>query len=688
MLQGIREGVGRWIAGIILALIAVAFIFWGVDPTIMGTTFAAKVNGEDISLIDFDRALQNQQSQYQELYRVELDDELQRALRLAVIEDLIQGEALSQRVASEGYRVSDARLAQAIRSMPEFQVSGEFSMDVYRSQLTFSGISPTAFEEQQREQLGLIDLQSGIGVSAFYTPAEFARYIELFEQEREVAYALFAAGAFLDRVEIDEAQVLEYYEANKDRFFSEESVDIEYLELTRADFADDIEVSDEILEAFYEQEQFRYQTDEDRRPRHILINSIEEDPEAEARAMDVLARLDAGETFEELATEVSEDPGTSGQGGDLGWLSRGVGAFQDAVFEMEIGEVRGPVKSEFGYHVIRLDDIREGEVRTFDSVREELEAEYRDVRAEELFFNAAQELDALAFDAFDELTSVAADLDIPLQTHAGLTRTGTSSPFPVADPVIQTAFSAEVLELGENSRVIEILEDHVAVLRVNSHHLPEEQPLEAVRTAIEAELARTAAEALADAAAADFLTQAAALPPSDIGAPDDGMEADAGSEPIEGADTESVDEATGQALADAGSPEQEADADSVPEPQSPVAALAMELGGAWTDSAWVRRTDTGAPPEIIASVFGSRPRDDGAAVRARVALANGDEAVVLVTAIRPGDSDRLSREELQARLTALAQATAGFELAGYAQHVREQASVRIPEEVLDPPLFF
>ena len=508
MLQSIREGVGRWIAGIILALIAVAFIFWGVDPTIMGSTFAAKVNGEDISLVEFDRALQNQQSQYQELYRVELTDELQRALRLSVIESLIQGEALSQRVASEGYRVSDARLAQAIRTMPEFQVGGDFSMDVYRSQLMFSGLSPTAFEEQQQEQLGLIDLQSGIGVSAFYTPAEFARYVELFEQEREVSYALFPADAFLDRVDIDEAQVLAHYEANKDRFFSEESVDIEYLEFTRADFTGDIEVNDEILEAFYEQEQFRYQTDEDRRPRHILIGSIEEDPEAEARAMNVLARLDAGETFEDLAADVSEDPGTSGQGGDLGWLSRGTGAFQDAVFDMELGEVRGPVKSEFGYHIIRLDDIREGEVRTFDAVREELEVEYRDVRAEELFFDAAQELDALAFDAFDELASVAGDMELPLQTFEGLTRTGTSSPFPVADPVIQTAFSTEVLELGENSRVIEILEDHVAVLRVTAHNEPREQPLEAVRTEIEAELARTAAEALASAAAAEFLTGA------------------------------------------------------------------------------------------------------------------------------------------------------------------------------------
>ena len=682
MLQSIREGVGRWVAGIILALIAVAFIFWGVDPTIMGTTFAAKVNGENISLVDFDRALQNQQSQYQELYRVELTDELQRALRLSVLEDLIQGEALAQRVASQGYRVSDARLAQAIRSLPEFQVGGGFSMDVYRSQLTFAGISPTAFEEQQREQLGLGELQGGIGISAFYTPSEFARYIELFEQEREVAYALFAADAFLDRVEIDETRVAEHYEANKDRFFSEENVDIEYLELTRADFAGDIEVTDEVLESYYEQEQFRFQTDADRRPRHILIGSIEENPEAEARAMDVVARLDAGESFEDLAAEVSEDPGTSGQGGDLGWLSRGTGVFQDAVFDMELGEVRGPVKSEFGYHVIRLDDIREGEARTFDSVREELEVEYRDLRAEELFFDAARELDALAFDAFDELASVASDMELPLQTFEGLTRTGTSSPFPVADPAVQTAFSAEVLELGENSRLIEILDDHVAVLRVASHNQPQEQPLEAVRAEIEAELAGIAAQELADAAAAEFLARAASLPVADSSDVDSTDAAGPGDADVTDA-TDSTDAAAEQASPGDAESAQEAS----PEPRGALAALAGELGGTWTERAWLRRAEAGVPPEILSSVFNARPDGEGGEVRERVALAGGGEAVVLTTAIRPGNADSLTRDELQARLTALAQATAGFELAGYAQHVRDDASVRIPDEVIDPPLF-
>ena len=677
MLQQIREGVGRWIAGIILALIAVAFIFWGVDPTIMGTTFAAKVNGEDIPLTDFDRALQIQQSQYQELYRLELTDELQRSLRFAVIENLVRGEALSQRVASEGYRVSDQRLAEAVRSRPEFQVDGAFSMDVYRSQLTFSGVSPTAFEEQEREQLGLMDLQNGIGVSAFYTPAEFARYVELFEQEREVAYALFSVDGFLDQVEIDQPQVLAHYEANRDRFFTEESVDLEYLELIRADFTGDIEVTDEILQNFYEQERYRFQTEEDRRASHILINSVEDNPEAEARAMGVLARLDADEAFEELAAELSEDPGTSGQGGDLGWLSRTPGAFQDAVFDMEIGEVRGPVKSEFGYHIVRLDDIREGDVRTFDSVKEELALEYRDLRAQESFFDAAEELDARAFDAFDELASVATGMELSLKTFVGLTRTATASPFPVADAAIQAAFSPEVLELGENSRLVEILDDHVTVLRVSAHNPPREQPLEAVRAEIEAELTSAAAEALADTAAAKFLAEAAVLSMTEPG--DAGMTGDTESTVDDtGADTE---QASPQDT------ESELEQGAAPEPEGALQLLATEYGGDWTGRTWLRRTDSAVPAEIVVRAFASRPDVAGAVVREQVALANGDAAVMLLSAIRPGSADQLTREELQARLTGLAQVMGGYELAGYVQHVREQATVRIPEEVLDPPLY-
>ncbi len=199
MLQAISDGIGRWVAGVILGLLAVAFIFWGVDFTLTGTTFAAKVNGNEIPLLDFERDLRNQQAQYQELYRIEITDDLRRELRRSVLERLIRSEALLQQVESAGYRVSDERLTASIRGRSEFQVGGEFSLDVYRASLLNIGLTPAGFEALQREQLSLLELQGGIMSSGFYTAEEYFRYVELYKQRREIAYALFAVDDFLDQ---------------------------------------------------------------------------------------------------------------------------------------------------------------------------------------------------------------------------------------------------------------------------------------------------------------------------------------------------------------------------------------------------------------------------------------------------------------------------------------------------------
>lgn len=682
MLQQFREGAGRWVAVIILGLIAVAFIFWGVNPTIMGTTFAAKVNGEDVSLAEFERQVQDQQTQYQELYRLEISDDLRRELRLQVLERLVRNEALAQRVGSEGYAISNERLTETIRSRPEFQVDGEFSFQVYQSMLTYQGLSMSLFEEQQRGQLQLLELQNGVASSAFYTPGELTRYVELYNQQREVAYALFEADGFRDQVELDESQIVAYYEDNKLRFYSQESVDLEYVELLQADLAEGIELTDEILESYYEDEQYRFQTDEERRARHILINSPAEDPEAEARAAEILTRLEAGEDFEALADELSEDGGTSSQGGDLGWLGRGllVGPFEDTLFAMALGDVEGPVKTDFGYHIIRLDEIREGEVQSFESVKEELAGDYQNSRAEELFYAAANELADRAFDAFDELASVAADMELSLRTFDGFTRTGSASPFPASAPVVQAAFSAEVLGQGENSGLIEITDDHVVVVRVATHYPPAEQALEAVTADIEEELTRAAAETLAGAAAAEFLAQALDLP------------IERAAEPTAGEDVASGEDTVGEAAVaetteDVAPAQENAGEETVEQPVSALAALVSEHGGAWTAPRWIERTDATVPTEILATAFRAQLLGADAVVREQIPLASGDQAVALISGVRPGDLANLTREEQQRQVTQLAEQTALYELSSYAGRVREQATVRIPDEILDPPLF-
>ena len=670
MLQKIREGVGRWIAGAILGMIAIAFIFWGVDPSITGGAFAAKVNGEDVSLIDFERAYLSQQSQYQDLYRVEMSPDVQREMRLSALEGLIRNNALLQGVQSEGYAISDDRLIEEVRLRPEFQVGGEFSIDLLRSRLITEGISEEFFLELQREQLALFELQNGVARSVFITPTEFAKYVELYQQEREVGYATFEADNFSDQVELDESEILSHYENNLARFYSEESVDLEYIEIFRSDIANEIEITEELLQGYYEDEQYRFQTEEERRARHILINSPQDDPEAEARASEVLSRLESGEQFDVLATELSEDAGTSGQGGDLGWVNRGLllGPFEDALYAMEIGEVQGPIKTNFGYHIIRLDEVRAGDVQSFDSLRDQLALDYQNARAEELFYNTANDLADGAFDAFDELAGVAADVGYPLQTFNGLTRTGSVSPFGNSTLVTQTAFSAELLEQRENSSLVEIESDHVLVFRVIDHHPPAQQSLEVVQSSIEEELIQLASTSLAEVAAEEFLTQIAEVL-SDNTLPQ--MTDDEETVNVSDQQTD------GMTVAEEGS-----NRDAISE----LIALAIEQGGVWTETRWVERTDPVVPAEILGAAF-RRPKTQDQAMSQRVFLTGGDQAVFTVFGLRGGNEDSLSLNEQEQLKNQLGQQIATYELTSYVGEVRQQATVRIPEAIINPPLF-
>src|SRR5690606_25691935 len=292
-------------------------------------------------------------------------------------------------------------------------------------------LRPTAFEELQRRALELRDLEEGVSRSSFVTPAEYRRYVELANQRREIAYALFPVEAFLERVEVGDDEVAAHYEEHADRYMTEEAVELEYVELRRGDIAEQIEVSEEELRAEYERQKERYRLDEERRASHILItpDSGESDEDARARAEELMRRINEGEDFAALAAEHSDDPGSASSGGDLGWISRGSldSAFEEALYSMELGEVEGPVRTDFGWHIIRFDDVREGEERTFEEVRDELLAELRNARADDIYFERANQLGDLAFDEFDSLERVAEQLGLPLKRVERFPRSGDRS---------------------------------------------------------------------------------------------------------------------------------------------------------------------------------------------------------------------------------------------------------------------
>ena len=633
MLQRIRDSFGPWILGLILGLIAVTFVFWGVDNTLTQTTFAAKVNGENIPLEQFDLALQAQQRQYQQLYRTELTDDLRRELRGGVLERLVQEEALKQRVEEAGYRVSDERLTEFIRSVAAFQIDGQFSMDQYQALLANQGIMPASFEEDQREQLAMLELQTAIAESTFLTPAEFRRYIELYNQQREIGYALFEVETFVDEVEIDEAAIIAHYEANKETYRTAETVDLEYIELTQTDIASTIDVSDEALRTYYEEERERFEAPEERRARHILLE-IDDDTEAvRAEAQRVLERVQGGEDFAAVAGELSDDVGTAAQGGDLGWIGRGMltGPFEDALFEMSVGDVRGPVQSQFGFHVIRLDEERGGEVQTFEEVRDELVAEFQTRRATDLFYERANEIADLAFDAYDELASVAMATGLPLKTANAFPRSGNPLLFPNSAPVVQAAFAEEIVDSGRNSSLVELSDEHVLVLRVTDHHPSTVQPLDEVREQIEQELTRNRAQELAESAATAFLSE----------------------------------------LAAGGDPQ----------------ALVEAHRGTWHPPASVERTSADVPTEVLAAAFGLPKPAAGEVVRENVNLANGDHAVLVLSNVAPGQPENMPTTDREQRRQQLADRTAAAELTSYAGDLRDQATVRIPDEVLNPTTF-
>jgi peptidyl-prolyl cis-trans isomerase D len=653
MLHVFRESIGRYVAIAILALIALTFVFFGIDFSVSQLSFAAKVNGEAISVQEFDRQLRNEQNRIQSLVLDELSDDMRRQIRRSVIDQMVARELLGQVTEEAGYRVSDARVIEILRSSEVFQVGGEFSQDVYLSLLAAEGLSPAGYEAMQRDLYTVGELQGGLLESSFITPAEFRRRIELYYERREIAYALFAALDFLDQVEVTDQQIADYHAGNSGAFQTEESVDIEFVEFDLASIAAGVEISEDELRDYYEDQIERYSVSEERRVSHILVEPVGDDyVQAEAEAEAILARLDAGEDFAEVAAEVSDDVGTRNVGGDLGFMTRGVmaGPFEDALYDMEVGEIRGPVETEFGFHILSLDELRAGDQLPFEAIREVLQTDLASDRAYSTFIDQANDIANDAYDARNELTSVADAYGLELQTIEGLTRTSDISQFPNPQAIVAAAFDDSAIASGDNSDLIELTDEHVAVLRVAAHHLPEARPFDDVSGEIRSMLERERAADLAAAAATRYLGVL-----------------------------------NGDTVADA-----DADADAPAEAADDVLSLAetvaAEYGAIWNPPTWIVRSSPTTPAAIASLVFNQpRPTGDSPAIL-RVPVGDGDQAVVLFTRVEAGVPEVIPAEEREAAQTELRALAAEEEFNTYAADALERARIRIPDEVLDPQL--
>lgn len=506
MLQSIREnikGVGAWV---IILFLCIPFAFWGInqyfDPVAQDAV--ASVNGEDISSFEVEQAYQQRYQQLLQAFGDQLPPDLinEQALRREQLNQLILQELLRQKLQEMGYRASNDQVRDMIRGIPAFQQDGKFSTEQYRRALLMAGRSPAAFEQLIRRDIALQQLQQAVSASEFATPFEAAFATAIEEQGRRHSAVVINDEPFRQQVEITEGDLREHYEQNLAQYMTQEKVDLAYVEMSLDRFAQDVEVTEEALQELYSQRAGQFASEEERRARHILVEG--DGDAARAKAEEALERIQAGEDFAAVAREVSDDPVSAEEGGDLGYIQRGQlsGGFEDALFSLEVGEMAGPVKSDFGYHLIKLDEIKAPELPDFAEIRDELAREYRERQARQMFENAIQQLADATFQHDGSLDNAASELGLEIKQVEGVTQRQ-GKDIAASEKVRQAAFSETVLEEGLNSDPIYLDDDRVIVVRVAGHQPAEPKPLneveEQVRQSLIAERARRMAREKANA---------------------------------------------------------------------------------------------------------------------------------------------------------------------------------------------
>lgn len=498
MLQNIRDNSQGWIAKTIIGLIVVLMALTGFEAIFQATSHsqdAAKVNGQTISQNELSQAVDMQRRQLMQQLGKDFDPALldEKMLREAALKGLIERKLLLQGAEDAKFAFSEAALDQLILQTPEFQVDGKFSAERFDAVIRQMGYGRMQFREMLAEEMLIGQLRTGLAGSSFVTDKQVEAFARLEKQTRDFASLTFKADPAAVKVGDDEVKA--HYDQHAKEFMTPDQVVIDYIELKKSAFFDQVQVNEDELKALYEKEIANLA--EQRHAAHILIEVDDKvsDAQAKARIEEIQQRLAKGEDFAALAKEFSKDPGSASNGGDLGFAGPGVydPAFEDALYKLSKDQVSAPVRTEYGYHLIKLLGVQAPQVPTFASLKDKLTRELKTQQVEQRFVEVTKQLEDAAFEASD-LAQPAQDLGLKVQTSAAFGREGGEG-ITANRSVVQAAFSEEVLEEGANSNAIELDPETVVVLRVKEHRKPEQLPLEAVAKSIREHLAKEKATA-------------------------------------------------------------------------------------------------------------------------------------------------------------------------------------------------
>ncbi|WP_323750638.1 SurA N-terminal domain-containing protein [Marinobacter sp.] len=508
MLQDIRDNAQSTIAKVIVGLLIVSLSIWGMDAIIGGFTGepeVATVNGTDITEREFLRTVQLETQQ--RLMQMEnpdpsLVDEDQ--LRTDVLEALIQETVLTQDAQNQGLELSDADIDALIMQMPQFQVDGQYSPERFAATVRNLGMGVAEFRASMHKSYVTNQIRAAIAQTALAAPENAARLLAMQNQTRDFRVLSLSKDEVSDQADVSDEEIAAYYDDNMAQFQEPENVDAVYLTLSQAALAETIEVSEDEVRAEYDSraEQFAR---EERKAAHILV---EAGADADETVSTIQTRLAAGESFADLAKEFSVDTVSGRDGGDLGYAGRGVydEAFEEALFALEKGEVSEPVETNFGIHLIRLDDVRRSDVPAFEELEGQLRQELARVKAQERYVEVRADLADAAY-AADDLAGPASELGLELREVQDVTRDGGAAPFDHAG-LVRQLFSADVLQEGYNTELIDVGDNVSIVARVKTHHQARQLELADVRDDIKATLevmaTREALQAKANALVSDI----------------------------------------------------------------------------------------------------------------------------------------------------------------------------------------
>lgn len=491
MLQDIRKNSQGTVAKMIVGLIVVVFALFGVESIvggIGGDPEAASVNGEEISQADFLRAVEGKRRQILAQMGEQADPDLidEGLLRTSVLEGLINEQVLVQDSADKGLFVSELAVDNYIRSIEQFQVDGQFNNEQMQMLLRNAGLTLQAYRESLKSQFILGQSRTGLIASAFVLDGERSEIVALDRQSRSFGVATVFKSDYKDSIVITDEEVAEFYSQNKNDYTKPESVEVSYIVLDRSNLEKNIELKEADLKKLYESESQDYEGEEQRAASHILvkIDGDVSDEQALEKIKDIQGKLEQGESFEVLAKEYSDDEGSAQSGGSLGLSAKGVyvSDFENALFSLSVGDVSKPIKTEFGYHLIRLDQVESNDVPTFDDMKDMLQARLLKQKADELYAQMSENMADITYSSPD-LAEAADVLGLEVKSLVGVS-VETKNPLFSNRKIQRSLFSNELVVEKHNSELIEVADGKAVVFRVDAYQEESVQPLASVKEKI------------------------------------------------------------------------------------------------------------------------------------------------------------------------------------------------------------